>query len=178
MTSSSMNFFPPLKHAVKYGVISGLILIAISTALYASGASNFEMMAIIANGLVTYGVIIFFTIYSIKKTRDLEFGGSISYIQALIVGFVMLLISGYLGNLFSFILTNYIDPDYMLQQIDNFVDAWEGKMPEDMLDETVAKMEASMDPVKNFFRSLYVTPITSLIISAIVSLFGRKKVNY
>jgi hypothetical protein len=67
-----------------------------------------------------------------------------------------------------------IDPAYMTGQIDNFIYAWEGKMPEEALEQTIEKLEENIDPVKAFVKNLYITPISALIIGAIVSIFIKK----
>lgn len=165
---------PPLNQALKFGLISGLILIAYSVILYVADINIFAIAFSIVNGLIMFGVMIFFTIMAINKTRDLQLEGKITFLQSLIAGFVVLLVSGYISNIFSYLLNAVIDPEYMTRQIDNFIYAWEGKMPEDALDQTIQKIEEGIDPVKAFLKNLYITPISALIVSAIISIFIKK----
>ncbi|MCK9291662.1 MAG: DUF4199 domain-containing protein [Bacteroidales bacterium] len=163
-----------LNHAVRYGLISGLILIVFNAILYIADVNLFKTGYSLLNGVVVFGVMIYFTYLSMQKSRDLNLGGKISYVQALGIGFVMLIITGYLTGIFSYLLNAVIDPDYITRQIDTFYQTWDGIMSEEALDMALEKMESSMKPSKALLTTLYMTPITSLIISALIALFVRK----
>jgi predicted amino acid-binding ACT domain protein len=164
----------PLNNAVKYGLITGLILIAYTVILYALDVNIFDITFSMLNGLVTFGFMITLTVIAIKKTRDESLGEKITYVQALIVGFVVLVVSGYLNNIFSYILNTVVDPDYLTRQLDNMILAWEGKMPEESLELMIEKVEESMEPTSALIKGFWLTPLIGLAVSAIISIFIKK----
>jgi uncharacterized membrane protein YraQ (UPF0718 family) len=164
----------PLNQALKYGLITGLVLIAYSVVLYAVDVNIFALTFSMINGLVTFGFMIVLAVIAINKTRDEALGEKITYIQALIVGFVVLLVSGYLNNFFSYILNTYVDPEYMARQLDNMIAAWEGKMPEESLDQMIEKVEENMEPTSALLKGIWITPLIGLVVSAIISIFIKK----
>lgn len=159
---------------VKFGLIGGLALITFSVLLYAMDVSIFNPVFAIVNILVNFGVIIFLAVLAINKMRDADFGGKISYIQALIAGFITLLIASYILTFFTYILNGVIDPEYMPRIVDDFLLNMEGKVPEETFEELMNTMNESIDPMKNLLKSLWITPITAIVISAIVSIFVTK----
>lgn len=165
---------PPLNQSLKFGLISGLILITYAVVLYAFDINIFGIAFSIINGLISFGLMILFTVIGINKTRNIQLSGKITYIQAVIAGFVVLLISGYLNSIFSYFLQEVIDPEYIARQIDNFFYTWEGKMPEEALEQTITKLEEQMNPKDAFLKSLYYNPIFAIILALIVSIFIKK----
>jgi hypothetical protein len=159
---------------VKFGLIGGLALITFSVLMYAMDVSIFNPVFAIVNILVNFGVIIFLAVLAINKMRDADFGGKISYIQALIAGFITLLIASYILTFFTYILNGVIDPEYMPRIVDDFLLNMEGKVPEETFEELMNTMNESIDPMKSLLKSLWITPITAIVISAIVSIFVTK----
>lgn len=164
----------PFNQAVKFGFILGLILLAYTVVLYAVDANLFSISFSIINGLFTFGLMIIIAIMAINKTRDVELAGKITYVQALLIGVGVLVISGYLNNFFAYILNGYVDTEYMLRQSDNMITSLEGKVPDESLDQMVDKFKENLDPVKNLVKSLWITPIMALVISAIIAAFIKK----
>lgn len=164
----------PFNQAVKFGVITGAALIAYSVVLYVTDVNLFDTVFSIINGLINFGLLIFMAVFAINKTRDLQLEGKITFLQAFLVGGVTLLIASYINSLFGFVLNQYIDPEYLTRQMDNLISNLEGKVPEDMMDGIIEKMEENSDAMKNFIKGLWMTPIFAIVISAIISLFIKK----
>lgn len=164
----------PFNQAVKFGVITGAALIAYSVVLYVTDVNLFDTVFSIINGLINFGLLIFMAVFAINKTRDLQLDGKITFLQAFLVGGVTLLIASYINSLFGFVLNQYIDPEYLTRQMDNLISNLEGKVPEDMMDGIIEKMEENSDAMKNFIKGLWMTPIFAIVISAIISLFIKK----
>ena len=167
----------PLNQALKFGFITGLALIAYTVTLYVANVNLFATAFSIVNGLITFGVMIFMTVFAINKTRDLMLSGKITFLQSFIVGAVTLIIMSYINSLFSFVLNEYIDPAYMTTQLDNFIANMEGKVPEETLDTIIESMEANLDPTKGLVKGLWITPLVGIVVSAIVSLFIKKDIT-
>lgn len=164
----------PFNQSVKFGVITGAALIAYSVVLYVTDVNLFDTVFSIINGLINFGLLIFMAVFAINKTRDLQLEGKITFLQAFLVGGVTLLIASYINSLFGFVLNQYIDPEYLTRQMDNLISNLEGKVPEDMMDGIIEKMEENSDAMKNFIKGLWMTPIFAIVISAIISLFIKK----
>ncbi len=164
----------PFNQAVKFGVITGAALIAYSVVLYVTDVNLFDTVFSIINGLINFGLLIFMAVFAINKTRDLQLEGKITFLQAFLVGGVTLLIASYINSLFGFVLNQYIDPEYLTRQMDNFINNLEGKVPENMMDGIIEKMEENSDAMKNLIKGLWMSPIFAIVVSAIISLFIKK----
>lgn len=160
---------------VKFGLIGGLAIVTFYVLLYAMEISLFNPLFAVVNILITFGVSIFLAVLAINKMREADFGGKITYFQALIAGFVAMLIAFYMGNIFNYVLTAFIDPEYMPRMVDEFLLTMEGKVPEETLEELMNTLSENLDPMKSLVKALWVNPIVAIGISAIVSIFVKKK---
>ena len=91
----------PFNQAVKFGLITGMALIAYVVVLYVTNMDLFSPVFSILNGLITFGIMIFMAVFTINKTRDLHLEGKIAFLQAWLAGAVMLVITMILQNLFN-----------------------------------------------------------------------------
>ncbi len=164
----------PFEKPIKFGLIAGLILVTYSVILYAFDVSIFNPIFSILNLLVTFGLMIFFAIFTMNKLRDQDFDGKFTYLQAFIAGVIVLLIAFYLSNIFSYLLSAIIDPEYMPRKLDEMVASLEGKVPEETIDEIIEKIQENTDPLKNFVKSLWMSPLIAIGLGAILALFVKK----
>lgn len=164
----------PFEKPMKFGLITGLILVTYSVVLYAFDVSIFNPIFSILNLLVTFGVMIFFAVFTMNKLRDSDFDGKFTYIQALLAGAVVLLIGLYLSAIFNYLLSAMIDPEYMPRKLDEMIVSLEGKVPEEALDEIITKIEENTDPVKNLIKSIWMSPLIAIGLGAILALFVKK----
>ncbi|MCC7317408.1 MAG: DUF4199 domain-containing protein [Bacteroidales bacterium] len=164
----------PLHVALKHGLITGLALIAYTVVMYVLDMNLFSPVYAILNGLITFGLMIFMAVWAINKTRDTMLLGKINFLQAWLVGAVALVVAFFINSIFSVILNEYIDPSYMTKQLDNFIYSMEGKVPEETLETMIDSMEENMDPMKAFIKGLWMTPLISIVLGAILALFVKK----
>ncbi|GAB1418155.1 hypothetical protein MASR2M12_09200 [Bacteroidales bacterium] len=164
----------PLNQSVKFGLITGMALIAYTVVLYVTDMNLFSPTFAVLNGIISFGLILFMLTFTIHKTRDLELGGTIKFQQAFVAGFVMALITMYLNSLFGYLLNGIIDPGYMPRQLDHFAETMEGKISEEQLEQILDNVRDNADSLKGFVRSLWISPITAAFLSAVVSLFVKK----
>lgn len=160
--------------SVKLGFITGIALILYSVIIYLTGANIFSPMISILSMLVNFVFLIVMAVIAMNKTRDEVFGGKISYLNALLAGFILMIISGYLGALYNYVFSTAIDPGYIQGQFSNFIDSMEGKIPEDALDNMIESMEENTNPSTVLLRSAWVTPLFALAVSAIAAAFINK----
>jgi len=72
------------------------------------------------------------------------------------------------------LLNGVIDPEYMPRKLDEMVASLEGKVPEDAINDIIAKVEDNTDAVKNAIRSIWLSPLIAIGLSAILALFIKK----
>lgn len=164
----------PFNQAVKFGLITGMALIAYVVVLYVTNMDLFSPVFSILNGLITFGIMIFMAVFTINKTRDLHLEGKITFLQAWLAGAVMLVITMILQNLFNYLLNAVIDPSYMAAQLDGMIANMEGKVPEETLEGIIESVEENLDPLKNLVKSTWLSPLVALVLSAIISIFIKK----
>jgi len=164
----------PINQPVKIGFVAGIILIVYSTILYAFDIDIYDIAFSIVNGIIIFGLLIFTAIMGMKKMRDIALAGKITYLQAFVGGFVVFFIALYLSNIFGFILNGYIDPEYLPSKMDGLISKMEDMMPEEALDKMISNMEENLDPMKVFIKSLWLSPVIAIGLSAILALFVKK----
>ncbi len=167
-------------HALKFGIILGIISIVCVIAIYAidfTFLASFKFLGLIM--VIGLGVVI----YAGINYRS-EIGGYMPYGKAFIHGFAVLAISGIIGTIFNIVLYTIIDPELAQKMTDTIVENTEQMMrnfgaPDSSIDQTTEKMRAEMP--ENFSTGgLAYGYVKALIwygiIALITSLFVRKNV--
>ena len=162
-------------NSLKFGLIAGVILITISILTYAFKIDQSNIMMSFLMAVIMYGVLIAFTIIVMTKARS-EYEDYL-YGKGFLVGFVMLLVAYYLSAIYSFVFASYIDPDYTMQTLNKTIETLEssGMLSAEMIDQTYDQMVKSINPTNMLVKNLWVSPIISAVMSAIIALFIRKK---
>jgi hypothetical protein len=124
--------------------------------------------------LINFGFLIVMAVIAMNKTRDEVFDGKITYGNALLAGFILMIVSGYMGAIYNYVFATVIDPAYLQSQVSNFIDSMEGKLPEDALERMIEKMEENLNPGRSLMRSAWMTPVFALVVSAIAAAFIKK----
>jgi hypothetical protein len=160
---------------IKAGLLAGFILIAFSIIMYALDTNILGFGMSMLNLFVSFAILIVAALMGTAKMRDIDYNFKINYLQALIGCFVTLLLAMYITGIFSYVLNGIIDPDYMPRKVDGMLDSYERLgVPEEALDEIITKMETQIDPAKQLIRSLWVSPLVALGLSALLALFVKK----
>ena len=132
-------------HALKYGVILGIISIVCVIAIYAidfTFMASFKFLGLIM--IIGLGVVIYAGI-----NYRTEIGGYLPYGKAFIHGFTVLAISGVIGTLFNIVLYTVIDPDLAQKMTDTIIENTEQMMrnfgaPDGSIDQATEKMRTDM----------------------------------
>jgi hypothetical protein len=164
----------PFQKPVKFGLISGFILIIYNVLLYALDIDIFSIAFSLVNGILYFGFMIALAVIGVNKMRDEDLEKKITYIQAFLGSFVILLISLYLTSIFSYILNGFIDTAYFPNKMDGFIANMEGKISEEQLNDIVKGLEESLDPVKAIIKSIWMSPLIALVVGAIIAAFIKK----
>jgi len=166
-----------LKNAAYQGVILGIALIVFSVLIYVSGIHMFSVTSGVITAIVVFGGEIAFTVIYQKKFRN-SIGGKISFVQLLVYGFILLLVASIINAIFSYLLYAVIDPNYLSQQVDYFVEDMSRWVKDaDALDKMYADMSSKMDDMKNIGSNLIYVWVAPLVISLVTSLIIKKDIN-
>lgn len=166
------------QHALKWGVILGIIGIALTGIFY---AVDYTLLANWKFGIFVFLVSIGLTIYAGINYRG-EIGGFLAYGKAFQHGFVLMAISGLLSTLFNMVLYTVIDPELPQKltevAMENAQAMMEGfGMPEDQMDqalEDARKRTENQFSISGLAMSFGVGLIIYAVLAAITSIFVRK----
>ena len=158
-----INFMENQKATVKkfvlnYGLMLGIISVIFGVIMYVTNVYLNPGILYTIIGFLIYIIIISLAIKAFKT----ENGGFLSLSEALKVGIGVSVIGGIIAALWSFVLMNYIEPDYMNQMIE----VQREKMIEMQPDMTEAQLDDAAEMASKFS-----SPLISIAISLIGSLF-------
>jgi hypothetical protein len=94
------------QHAIKWGLILGLISVIITLLIYLVDIAIFTKTYF---SFIYIAVYIGFVIYAGRDYRT-QMGGFLTYGKAFLHAFVILLIAGFIDRVFLYILFNFVDP--------------------------------------------------------------------
>jgi hypothetical protein len=169
----------PVKNALRFGAIIGVVSIGITVLLY---AIDYALLAQLKTLFILLAVYIGLVIYGGINYRK-QIGGYLSYGKAFQHGFVSLVVAGLIGTVFSFILYNVIDTELPQKLTDATVENTEAMLrgfgtPEDQIETQMEKVRqetperfTALGLVKQFGWGL----IFNAVLAAITSIFVRKK---
>jgi uncharacterized membrane protein (DUF106 family) len=174
-----------LQLTLTYGAILGVASIIFSLVLYIAGFIPYNFKRMILTFVISLAISIVFISAGTKAYRDKILGGSITFAQALLVGFGIVLFSTIIGSLYNLIFNTIIDPDYMnrvMEATKNWTYDWMNNMgaPEARIEEAmdrIEKQKEGMSPVKTFFQSFIISAIFGTILSLIIAAFTKKNRN-
>ena len=163
-----------LKNAPLYGFILGGIFVVLSLLIYITDVNIYSIWFSILNFLIM--LIAIPVTMVIVGTNNLRLNHAperrINYVDALINSFIILVIGFFISVLYSYVFNHWFDPDYMKNNIDKFIEMMQRyNMPEEKIDEQVAKMEENMGTGRQIMMSAGVCVVLSLIMALVV----RKK---
>ncbi|HNW74162.1 MAG: DUF4199 domain-containing protein [Bacteroidales bacterium] len=163
-----------LKNGWIYGLILAAISIVFSLLMYIFNVNMFT---------ISFGIISFLVfVVAIPVTIGILGGNSlrlkfaperqISYLDAVLSCLVIFLIGFLLSNLYSYIFNNFIDPEFMKQQVAKMTEMLQNyNLPQEKIDESIAKVEASNNIGKQILNSLIISAVLSLLVGLVI----RKK---
>lgn len=166
------------QHALKWGVILGIIGIALTGISY---AVDYTMLANWKFGIFVFLVSIGLTIYAGINYRG-EIGGFLAYGKAFQHGFVLMAISGLLSTIFTLVLYTVIDTELPQKLTDVAMENTQAMMesfgmPEDQMDqalEDARKRTENQFSASGLAMGYGIGLIIYAVLAAITSIFVRK----
>ena len=164
------------KPFMKWGVIAGTFGIIYTLLVYLVNPAAINSLSA---GLIPLAAMIFCAVKASIEERNMR-GGYITWGQALAPSFLTIAIYFIMSMVFSYILTNFIDPSLIEEQTEAALEMQErmmnmfgGEMTDDQIEEMKKRAEPSM--VNVLMGTMWALLCFALPISAIVALFVQKK---
>ncbi len=158
-----------MNSVVKASVALVVVVMAISVLIYLTGLHENPLIGGLGSLVLVIAANIAVVFWALKQTA-----GENGYLRQLGGGALIGLIGGVLVFLSSMALMMVL-PDYLEDvKTAQIVSLEAFNMPEDKLEEQIAKLEA-ITPIKSSMQGMIGTFVTSLIVGAIVAIFQRKK---
>ncbi|MCG8330109.1 MAG: DUF4199 domain-containing protein [Chitinophagales bacterium] len=142
----------PWPTGTRYGMIAGLILIAVGLVIHLAGLVDYTNQNSSGNwisNIINAAVMIGAIVMAIKYHRDEELGGHISYGKGFGVGFIVVLLITVLNAVWTFLFFSFIEPDL----IHTILDASREQMieqqglSEEQADQGLAMMKWMFNPI-------------------------------
>jgi len=162
--------------SLKSGIVLGITLMLFTAIIYISDIHLFSISSGIVMLVVVFGGEIAFSIFSAKKLRT-EFGGKITFVQVIINIFILLFIASLINAIFTYVLYNFIDVDYLSMQVEYFAEDMSTMISENQMEETLATLDEKVLEMKSLGGLLMKSWIGPLVMSLILSLFIKKDIN-
>lgn len=155
---------------VKNGFILAVLQVALYFLVYVLDINMFSPGFGIINFLISVSIMVYILVRSMKFQRDQLQYGEITYGQKFINGFFIILIGGIVSGLVTFVFNQYFDPDFMMGQMDRFIENMENRgVQGEMLDNMLDRMEANMEPGAQLRNLLLYTPVMAAVVALIVA---------
>ncbi len=155
-----------------YGLILGLALIFIHLVQYVLDIYKASMLI----SLINYGVIIGAIIYGTIRFRDDEMQGNISYGKAVGFGILISLFASIIYGFYFFLLTTFIDPNYMEGVYAMLEELYLDKgMSEDQVEMAIEMAKKFQSPMMLLFSSIFGFVFMGTLFSLITSIFLKKE---
>jgi hypothetical protein len=155
--------------SIKYGLVTGLVLVVYNLALYMTGLFTNDKL-----GWITY-VILIVMIYLAHKAFKDGGDGFMTLGQGLGVGMLVTVIGGVITSLFSYFYIKFVDETIIEQILEVArVKMEEQGLDDDQIDQALSISEKMMTPEMMVIWGILGMVIIGFVIALIVSLFTKK----
>lgn len=162
------------KFVLNYGVLLGITSVIFGVVMY---VTNVHLDPPMVYSIIGFLILIVVISLGIKAFKT-ENGGFLSLGEALKVGIGVAVIGGIIAAIWSFVLMNYIEPDYMSQMME----VQREKMIEMQPDMTESQLDATAEMTSKFSSPLMVMAFSlignlffGLVISLVAGLIMKNK---
>ncbi|MGK0364900.1 MAG: hypothetical protein ACI85O_001960 [Saprospiraceae bacterium] len=172
---------PFVQTALRYGLIGGAASVITGLIMHITGISDGSSLGMLAStiisGVIGLGIFIGFQIAAVRKHRDEELGGYISFGRAFLVCLIVAFTISVISIIWNYVYMNFIDPDFMSRVIDNTIEFMEKmELSDDIIEQAIEDVKAGVDnSVMGQLKSLGGSTIFSSIIGLIVAASTKKE---
>lgn len=167
--------------ALKSGLIIGVVSIVVFIIMYVADLKPVGIMMPIVLGLVGLAINIVLLVIFFKNYRT-QIGGFISFRDAFLYCFVVLVIASLVSTIFTLLFIQFIEPDYyknLMEAQKAYMENYlSGKVSEEQMAQTLEKIDeqsAKMGSVTSTLKGLLWSTVFSAVIALIVGAIMKKK---
>lgn len=165
----------PQQVILKYGLISSAFAVIATLLSNMMGlmTKGFGTMAVV--GLASLVISILILVYAVREHRDQELGGFISFKRVFLVTFAIMLLSGIVNQLFSYVYMNFINPSAASDILEASRAMMEKmNVPEDAIEKGMQEAEASMKSPMSIVKNILFVALGGAIVAAIMGAIMKK----
>lgn len=157
-----------LRHTLTYGAIIGGTIAFYELLLYIFGMTNNKTLEKVSLFLFVLGIFI-----TVRRFRELESGGVISFKGAFLTGFLTCIFIGLIGAIYTFFQFKYLSP-YLINEVKEiFQENLLNKgIPDDQIELQSNLLEGLLKPgiiaVLSFFGSIFWGSIMSVLVAILL----------
>lgn len=157
--------------SLRNGAIAGLILIIIGLIANLTGIAdpaepNVALSWIL--NILNFGILIAFMVMAVKKHRDEDLGGFITFGRSFGVSFLVVLVVSVITAIWMYIYMGYIDPDMTTAMLENAVNQQGAADNEAVIEQMSFMFKPGFLAISGFLFFLVLGVIFSLIVSAVM----------
>jgi len=158
------------------GLLTGVIFIIITALIYFLDINMFQIWFMLSMFIVNIVIIITAIVITIKKVRESVIDKNLNYGNRFLTGLIVGLTAAWLSGLFSYLLFQIIDPNYMLTQVEGFSETLINMgLTEDNAYAKVDEMKISFLPIEQIKTNFLKTPAFFVVLSLIISAFIKRQ---
>lgn len=162
------------KMVLRYGLYATLVTVGIPLVLFIfmdeGSRSNYKLGEIIGYSTILLSMV--FVFLGIKKHRDENKGGVISFGEALLVGSLIAAIPSIAFGLYNWFYIEVLDPGFLEKYYRYYLEQAQASMSADEFEAEKVKIEAQKEAFKSPFVQFGVMFMTVFVIGFIVSLIS------
>lgn len=159
------------KSALNFGIMLGLVMMVLSLLIFILELYTLSWINWVTNIILIAGIV-----YGIKKRRDNELGGSISYGSALGYGTLVSLFVGLISSVFTALYLAFVDDSFIQFTLDKQLDEFYAQgMADEQIDMAIGMTKKFMNPTSIAIMGTIMTVIMGFIVSLIAGAFLKKE---
>lgn len=163
---------------IRFGILGGLasIIYGLLTNIMGWNNPSEGMGMLVVSGIISLVIYAGFLVAVVKKHRDENLGGYISFGQALTTAFLTALVMGAISSVFQVIYINYIDPSFIESMLGYTEEMMENMgMTGEQLEEAMEQSRKGYEPGRFMLSALFGSAFLGLLVSLVVAAVLNKK---
>ncbi|MEJ2594285.1 MAG: DUF4199 domain-containing protein [bacterium] len=160
-----------VKIILTYGLLAAAVLFILGLIYYVMELSFFNFVFLGISVVITFGILIAFSVFGTRSYREKLLGGKINYGKKLLSVFLIILLGLVVSSILNFAFYELVDPDYMARQADEFMISMEERGMSDAQLQQIEEQfkEGGLSPADQLVNGLKWMPVMALVISLIVA---------
>lgn len=152
---------------LRYGGFSALAGVVISLLLYLLDFNMMSFSGMAIQFLLAIGASVTIAALGIKYQRDTFDNGYIGFGRALLIGLLITLVGALGSSVWNYVLMNFIDPGYIDNLKEKFVETWGENMPPEALEQSLEGFDKAGEPLTILKNGIMGGGIIGLIVGLI-----------